>query len=169
MRNHLRTLLAAGTVCAVASVAYAISPSFHFANAFLDPTIPDQLDVSFKETGLGGTGFSNVDITVTAEATVTCQCVNGGGQCPKAANKSTTSSPVTGGGSFPVSNGNTKGTISVSPPACTQPKPSCTPQQTLEVEDVSYTNIQIADLTVQDGPIATSPGSLSAMAIVCPE
>ena len=141
---------------------------FHFADASIDPTTSD-LSVKFKETGLGNLGFSNVDITVTANASVTCQCVNKGGQCPQAANKSTVSAPVTGGGSFPVRNGNTSGTISVSPPACTQPKPSCTPQQTLEVEDVSYTNIQIADLTIGDGPISTTPASLSASAIVCPE
>ena len=169
MRNHLRTLLAAVAISGIAGVAYAISPSFHFANASFDPSIPDQLDVSFKETGLGGTGFSSVDITVTADATVTCQCVNDGGNCPKAANKSTTSAPVSGGGKFPVRNGQTTGTISVSPPACTQPKPSCTPQQTLEVEDVSYTNIMIADLTLSDGPISTTPSSLSATAIVCPQ
>ncbi len=157
MRKHLRILLAAAAVSAIASVAYATSPSFHFANAFFDLNNPDQLDVSFKETGLGNTGFSSVDITVTADATVTCQCVNSGGNCPKAANKSTTSAPVSGVGSFPVRNGQTTGTISVSPPACLQPKPSCTPQQTLEVEDVSYTNIKIADLTVNDGPIPTTP------------
>jgi len=169
MRKHLRILLAAAAVSAIASVAYATSPSFHFANAFFDLNNPDQLDVSFKETGLGNTGFSSVDITVTADATVTCQCVNDGGNCPKAANKSTTSAPVSGVGSFPVRNGQTTGTISVSPPACLQPKPSCTPQQTLEVEDVSYTNIKIADLTVNDGPIPTTPKSLSATSIVCPE
>jgi hypothetical protein len=168
MRKHIRIFLAAVAVCTIAGVAYAISPSFHFANATLDPATSD-LNVSFKETGLGNSGPSSVDITVTANATVTCQCVNNGGQCPKAANKSTTSAPVTGGGSFPVRNGQTSGTISVSPPACQQPKPSCTPQQTLEVEDVSYTNIQIADLTLGDGPIPTTPASLSASAIVCPE
>ena len=169
MRKHLRTLMAAVAVCTIAGgTAYAVNGTFHFANATLDPTTSD-LNVAFKETGLGNLGFSAVDITVTANATVTCQCVNGGGQCPKAANKSTTSAPVTGGGSFRVRNGQTTGTISVSPPACTQPKPSCTPQQTLEVEDISYTNIQIADVTVGDGPIPTSPASLSASAIVCPE
>jgi hypothetical protein len=167
MRKLRTTLLAAVAVCTIGGVAYAISPSFHFANASLSPD--SDLSVMFKETGLGNSGVSNVNITVTAKATVTCQCVNGGGQCPKAANKSTTSAPVTGGGSFPVRNGSTSGTISVSPPACQEPKPSCTPQQTLEVEDVSYTNIQIADLTLGDGPISTTPASLSASAIVCPE
>jgi hypothetical protein len=34
---------------------------------------------------------------------------------------------------------------------------------------VSYTNIMIADLTLSDGPISTTPSSLSATAIVCPQ
>lgn len=166
MRKHL---LAAVAVCAMIAgpAAYAVNGMFHFADASLDSS--GDLIVKFKETGLGNTGFSSVDITVTANASVTCQCVNNGGQCPQAANKSTTSAPVTNTGAFPVRNGQTTGTISVSPPACAQPKPSCTPQQTLEVEDVSFTNIQIADVTVGDGPIPTTPSSVSASAIVCPQ
>jgi len=166
MRKHL---LAAVAVCTMVAggTAYAVNGMFHFADASLDSA--GDLIVKFKETGLGNTGFSSVDITVTANASVTCQCVNNGGQCPKAANKSTVSAPVTNTGAFPVRNGQTTGTISVSPPACAQPKPSCTPQQTLEVEDVSFTNIQIADVTVGDGPIPTTPSSVSASAIVCPQ
>jgi len=165
-----KQLLAAVAVCTMIAggTAYAVNGNFHFANATIDPTTGD-LNVAFKETGLGNTGFSSVDITVTANASVTCQCVNNGGQCPQAANKSTTSAPVTNTGVFPVRNGQTTGTISVSPPACAQPKPSCTPQQTLEVEDVSFTNIKIADVTVGDGPIPTTPSSVSASAIVCPQ
>src|SRR5260370_36711009 len=117
MRKHLRILRAAAAVSAIASVAYATSPSFHFANAFFDLNNPDQLDVSFKETGLGNTGFSSVDITVTADATVTCQFVNSGGNCPKTTHKPTNNALVSGLGSFPRRKRQTTRAISGSPPS----------------------------------------------------
>lgn len=158
MPKHVRALLAAVAISSIAGIAYAAA-SFHFADASVASN--GDLTVSFKETGLGNLGFSSVTIDVTAEATVTCQCVNSGGNCPKAANKSTSTGLVSGGGNFPVRNGQTTGTISVSPPACAQPKPSCTPQQTLELTSVTYSDIMIKDVSANDGPIPTTPPSAS--------
>ena len=158
MRNHLRALLVSAVVCTIAGVAYAAA-SFHFADASVQSN--GDLAVSFKETGLGNLGFSSVTIDVTAEATVTCQCVNKGGKCPSAANKASASGLVSGGGNFPVSNGNTTGTITVHPPVCAPTSPSCTPQQTLEITSVTYSDIMIKDESANDGPIATTPPSVS--------
>ncbi len=165
MRNHLRTLLAAVAISAIAGVAYAAA-SYHFADATVQSN--GDLTVSFKETGLGNTGFSSVNEVVNATDTVNCQCVNSGGNCPKAANKSSTSGAVTGTGNFPVRNGQTTGTITVHPSACGPTSPSCSPPQMLEITSITYTGITIEDVTVNDGPIATTPATAAAtIASVC--
>jgi hypothetical protein len=160
MSKHLRRiLLASVAVSTIAGgVAYAVSGKFHFADATLQTN--GDLTVAFKETGLGNTGFSSVTIDVTAKGSVVCQCVNNGGNCPNAANKSSASGLVSGSGSFPVSNGNTTGTITVHPPACAQTSPSCQPPMALEVLQVSYSGIMIQDVTVGDGPIPTDPANI---------
>src|SRR5437773_5087032 len=118
--------------------AWAISGGFHFANGSASGL---QLRVDFKETGLGNTGFSSVNITVNANATANYQCVNGGSNHPKAANKETVSGPVSGGGGFPVSNGQTTGFILVSLPG--PGSFSCPSGQTLVLTSGTFSNITI--------------------------
>src|SRR5215469_4600106 len=65
---------------------------------------------NFKEAGLGST-VSTEAITLSATATATYACINGGGNHPSASNKETVTSPVSNTGNFPVRNGSTTGTI----------------------------------------------------------
>jgi hypothetical protein len=121
--------------------------------------------VCFKEAGLG----SNVSITYTASAngTATFVCVNGGGQCPNAANKITVNGPVSATGSFTSGkNGSISQCLSIAPPG--PGSFTCPHGQKLTLSEVSYTGISIKDDTTPVGPVATSPSSLSATPFTCP-
>ncbi|HEX9124603.1 MAG TPA: hypothetical protein VF984_14790, partial [Actinomycetota bacterium] len=98
-----------------AQMALADSPHFLFANSSISSST-GALSVSFKEVGLGNTATTeqvtlHVDL-VTAEY----QCWNNGGKHPKAGNKETVSTSLTTPETFPVTNGQTTGTISAGPP-----------------------------------------------------
>ena len=138
------------------SVVLANSASFHFANASASGL---NLSVAFKETGLGNSGASSVQITVDAEGKATYQCFNNGGNHPQAGNKTTVNGPVSGGGEFPVRNGQTTGVITVSLPG--PGTFSCPGGQHLVLESGTFSNITITDVTESDGPIPTSPNSIS--------
>src|SRR5260221_8187115 len=70
----------------------------------------------FKEAGLGSTTTTE-KITLSPDGTATYACINGGGKQPSASNKKTVSGPRSGGGNFPVRNGQTtRGGISPRPP-----------------------------------------------------
>lgn len=118
-------------------------------------TIDDNgtLVVSFDESGVG---TSSIDYTLTASATATYACLNGGGNHPKAANKETLSSDVAGGASFEPKHGRVTGSVSAGPiPAGSF---SCPSGQTLVLASVSYSNIVLTD-TQND--VSASLGSLS--------
>src|SRR5690348_17064573 len=84
--------LALGAVAA--PTAYAGSP--HFINsAFSAASAGNMLTVAGKEAGLGDEAQIHVELSATAE------CINGGGNHPKAVNKTS----VTAAGDFPVQNG----------------------------------------------------------------
>ena len=97
----------------------------------------------FKEAGLGNT-VSTEAITLSATATATYACINGGGKHPSAANKETVTGAVSFTGSFPVRNGSTTGSISVGPPGPGSFK--CPPGQTLTLAFVSYTGVMLTGL-----------------------
>jgi hypothetical protein len=136
------TLLAAVTlaVSMLAAPALADSPHFISASSGLSGS---SLTCTFKEAGLGNLGFSSIRETCSATASATYVCVNNGGNHPKAGNKETVTAPVSGGGNFPIRNGQTTGTITVAPPG-----PggfSCPNGQTLALASVTYTNVQLCD------------------------
>ncbi len=95
----------------------------------------------------GGLGQAQTDYTVTADASATYQCFNGGGNHPKASNKQTVGSTVTS--SFPVNpiNGRVQVTITVSGTPLAQGSFSCPSGQDLYLQSVSYTAITIEDTT----------------------
>lgn len=95
---------------------------------------------NFKEAGLGTTTTSE-NITLSATATATYACINGGGNHPQAANKQTTTTPVSNTQAFPVRNGQTTGTISVGPPG--PGSFSCPGGQKLVLASVSYSNVML--------------------------
>ena len=97
-------------------------------------------------------------ITLSATATATYACVNGGGKHPKATNKASATGQVSNTGSFPVRNGSPTGTIAVGPPPAPAFSPPCNPPMTVVLAQVSYTNVTLTGLA---GDTSTEP-SLSA-------
>jgi hypothetical protein len=119
------------------------------------PCRPDQSRERPGRAGLGTT-VSTEAFSCSADATADYACINGGGNHPKATNKETVSGPVSGGGNFPVRNGSTTGSITVSPPG--PGDFSCPNGQKLVFASVSYTNIVLEGSA---GDTANVPGTLS--------
>jgi len=116
------------------------SPHFQFASNSIGGT--GTLTTSFKEVGLG-TGISSVVISLNADATALYQCFNNGGNHPKAGNKETVQTHLQTSGTFPVSHGNTTGSLSVGPPG-----PggfTCPSGQTLFLQSVTYSHTIVSD------------------------
>lgn len=105
------------------STAWAGSP--HFINVSYTVS-GDTLTVEGKEAGLGNETQVHIEVTATAE------CINPGGNHPKASNKT----DVSGGGDFPVQNG--KAVFSITVTADFQP--DCSPPM-----EVRFTNIVVED------------------------
>jgi hypothetical protein len=130
-----------GAIAALSTVAFAQNEHFINASARLSGT---NLIVSWKEAGLG----ANVLITyrASADASVTYVCVNRGGGNPSASNKTTVSGPVSATGTFSSGkNGNITGSLTLNPPG--PGTFSCPPGQSLEIAQVTYTNVAITDVT----------------------
>src|SRR5215475_15746640 len=120
--------------------------------------------VSWKEAGLGDNQL--ITYVASADATATFNCVNGGGQCPNAANKVTVSGPVSATGTFSSGkNGQITASLTLEPPG--PGEFSCPGGQTLTLSEVSYSNITITDTTNNISKTAT-PSAISATLFVCP-
>ena len=127
-------------VAVTAAVALAAAPKFHSATSSVNNS--GALVVSFDERGLGN---ENIDYTLTADATATYACINGGGKHPQAANKETFADDVSGGGSFEPKNGRVVASLSAGPISAGDF--SCPSGQRLVLASVSYTNIVLTDTT----------------------
>jgi hypothetical protein len=132
-------------------VALADSPHFISASASVDAS--GNLVATFKEAGLGTT-VTTETITLSADASATYACINGGGNHPKATNKETVSGPVSNSDNFPVRNGQTTGSIPVAPPD--SGSFTCPSGQRLVLVFVSYTNVLLTGL---QGDTADIPGT----------
>ena len=104
--------------------AYAGNP--HFVGDISATRSDDTITVTGKEAGLGDEDQIHVVVTATA------QCINPGGNHPKAANKQS----VSAAGDFPVQNGKAEFTISLT--ATFQPQ--CSPPMTVVFTDVVVTD-----------------------------
>jgi hypothetical protein len=157
------TLLSLLMTLYLATTAWAQNP--HFVGKPTATLSGSDVNVCFKESGLGSN--VNINYVASANATATYVCVNNGGQCPNAANKTTVSGPVATPGTF---NSGKNGTISqcltISPPG--PGTFTCPSGQTRTLADVAYTNIAITDTTTPVGPVSTTPSSLSAIIFTCP-
>jgi hypothetical protein len=156
-RILLAIMAALVTVLWSASTALADSPHFLRADASVDQA--GNLVCSFKEAGLGNT-TSTEAVTCSAQGTATYACINGGGNHPQAANKETVSGPVSASGDFPVRNGQTTGTLVVSPPS--QGSFSCPPGQRLVLASVSYSEVTLSGAA---GDTAVVPGTFSRVLV----
>jgi len=128
MRRFL-IVLAVALGLSTLAIPQAFAGSPHFVDDSVKATTSgNTLTVSGKEAGLGNE--QQVHIVVTA----TALCINGGGNHPKAVNKTSANAQ----GDFPVQNG--KADFSLNLTAVFQP--SCSPPMT-----VQWTNIVVTDTT----------------------
>ena len=143
-------------VLALSTLAYAAKPHFSDATAITTDglnsagatsapqTFHGGLLVDFREAGLGATSGTNY--VVSASATATYACVNGGGNNPKASNKVTVSGPVSGGATFSA-DANGQVTAQIAVPPLGPGDFTCPGGQSLVLASVSYTNVRITDTT----------------------
>jgi hypothetical protein len=139
-------LLLLGTSAASASGA-------HFKSATASVNGSGALVVAFDEAGLGN---GDINYTLTADATATYACINGGGNHPKAANKETRAAQVSTGGTFQSKNGRVQASLSTGP--ISAGGFTCPGGQRLVLADVSYSNIVLTDTTSN---VSTTLGSVS--------
>ncbi len=162
MKRLLARIAVSGTLLLGAAVAVADSP--HFVGKVTAKLTEDAVQVCFKEAGLGTNQL--IDYTASANSTATFVCLNGGGQCPNAANKTTVSGPVSATGMFSSGkNGAVNQCLTIDAPSAGTF--SCPGGQTLTLSQVSYSGIQIKDDT-NDVTQAATPASLSATPFTCP-
>jgi hypothetical protein len=116
-----------GLVVLGLGVPPAAAGSPHFVQGIDIDRDGNSLTVSGKIAGLGDEAQVEVQITVDAE------CINPGGNKPKAANKET----LAAAGTFPVQNG--KANFSLTVTATFQP--DCTPPMTLRFSNLTVTDV----------------------------
>jgi hypothetical protein len=126
VRSTVIVAVAAAVMGLVASAALAGSP--HGVHAVTVTQSGNTLTAVGKEAGLGGELQVHIVLNATAE------CINGGGNHPKATNKTS----VSAGDDFPVQNGAAEFSLT----ATATFKPDCSPPQT-----VRFSNVSVVDET----------------------
>jgi hypothetical protein len=164
IRPRARLLVTAAAALALTSgVAWA--QNAHFVGQSTATLNNDSsVDVCFKEAGLGSN--QNITYNTTALATATYVCVNRGGECPNAANKTTVSGPVTDTGTFSSGkNGNINECLTLEPPGPGSFR--CPGGQTRTLSEVTYTNITLTDIT-NSVTSSVTPSTISDAPFTCP-
>ena len=154
------------TLGLTAGIASAQNP--HFISSNFDVNSTGSLVCDFKEAGLGNT-LATAEITCgSPSATATYFCINRGGNHPQAGNKETVTGAVSATGSFPVRNGQTTGTLTVSPPG--PGDFSCPGGQTLFLVEATYDDVFVSGqgATVTDGDISSGCLLTGKLASLCP-
>jgi hypothetical protein len=138
----MRRLLAVLGICTV-TVIGLVAPSFagspHFVSASVTNVTTSSITVSFKEAGLGNEPTVNIKVTATAE------CINGGSNHPKAANKE----GAEASGTFNVNNGQATGSLTATTTL------SCSPPMT-----IAWTDVLVSDTS--NNTSMALPGTFSA-------
>lgn len=130
MKRYL--LLGAISVAALAFPAMATAASPHYITGPTATVQGNSLTVSWKAAGLGNT-VDSVDFSLTGTANVTSQCFTRSGNPVQGVPKQETID-VNVTGTFPVRNGQTTGSLSVSPLSTL----TCTGNQVVRILDVSF-------------------------------
>ena len=133
--------ITATCIVLVFGVSVAFAASAHFLSCSASQQ-GNNLVGSFKIAGLGN---ETTCVTVSATATVTYGCFNKGGNHPEAANKETSSSPVTQSACFTPHNGSISGSVTVTPPG--PGNFSCPSGQELRLISVTYSDVHFVDTT----------------------
>ena len=127
---RLRTRFIAPAVIAAAAVfgfaAPAMAGSPHFVGTPTFTTSGSTVTVSAKEAGLGNE--AQIHVVLTGDAL----CINGGGNHPKAVNKTT----VTAAADEPVQNGKADYTLT----ATATFQPACSPPMTVQFQNLTLTD-----------------------------
>ncbi|KRE26244.1 hypothetical protein [Agromyces sp. Soil535] len=157
--------IAAAAAAALAAVALAIggaAPAYAGSPHFIKQATTASLDgtslvVDFKEAGLESGSVETIQATAHLDATYSC--VNGGGNVPVDAKKTTISSDVSESGTFTAGkNGNVTGSLTLSVPAAADAL-DCPNGQTATLISGTWSDISIEDLT--SGAFLAIPGSFS--------
>jgi hypothetical protein len=147
MSKALKPTLSLAAICVAALTFWTVTASAtsgaHFFSATGSVDNGGALVVSWDEAGVGQ---QQIDYVLTADASATYACINGGDNHPKAANKATFAGPLTSPTvSFLPDNGRVDGSISVGP--LSAGSFACPSGQRLVLASVSYTNILLTDST----------------------
>src|SRR5207248_9839857 len=134
----------------------------HFMSCSSSVNPNGSLSVSFRIAGLGG-GASDT-ITASTTATSTWGCLNGGQECPNAANKFTSSDQITGQLTVTAGhNGSASGTITLSPK---QPANFCPHGQKMVLISVTYSDVTLTNSDTSDS--CTTDGGAASFFPQCP-
>jgi hypothetical protein len=153
-----RTMIALTGLMAITVLAQ----NAHFMSCSSDVNSNGSLACRFRIAGLGG-GASDT-ITATTTATSTWGCLNGGQQCPNAANKFTTSQQISGQLTVTAGhNGSASGTITLSP---ARPANFCPNGQTMVLISVTYSDVTLTNSATSD--TCTTDGGSANFFPQCP-
>lgn len=151
----MKKLLISSALAIIVGSALAQTQGAHFFSATAAVNDNGALVVTFDE---GGVGNATVNEKLTAESQAIYACINGGGNHPKATNKTTVNGPVAAGGEFPrTKNGRVKGSLEGGPPD--EGNFSCPSGQDMVLACVKYTNVVLTDTT--NGVSITPTGTFS--------
>jgi hypothetical protein len=135
MRTMSRTIgVLAGLVSLLVFSSVAVAASPHFIGTPTASVSGNSLTVSFKAAGLGNA--TGATFTLTGTVQVYSRCYNHGGNKPQADNKQETLN-VDQTETFPVRNGQTTGTFTVTPRSTL----TCPGNQIVVIESVEYSDL----------------------------
>jgi hypothetical protein len=164
--NHMKrlsiiTLAMLALIGFMAPTVRAQNPHFQSCSS-TGPDNSGNLQSCFKIAGLGQTPTL---ITASAPASAVYSCQNNGGNCPNAANKTTSTGVSSAQGTFtPTKNGSASGCLTLTPP----PPPSnfsCPGNQTPVLVSVSYGTVT---LSAPNGATCTTGGGSANFFPNCP-
>jgi hypothetical protein len=139
-----------------------LAQNAHFMRCSSSVDSSGNLSVSFRIAGLGS-GASDT-ITASTTATSTWGCLNGGQQCPNAANKFTTSENITGQLTVTAGhNGSASGTITLGPQ---KPSNFCPNGQKMVLISVTYSDVTLTNSATSD--TCTTDGGAANFFPQCP-
>jgi len=145
MRKSSFVMVAAAAVMVlgVAAGTASATSGAHFFSAVGSVNSSGALVVSWDEAGVGQ---QEVDYKITADASATYDCINGGGNHPKAANKVTFQGPLASPVlPFTPNNGRVTGSDTLGP--LSSGSFACPSGQSLVLACVSYSKITLKDIT----------------------
>jgi hypothetical protein len=138
MRKTSRGIAAlVGVLSLLAFSAVAVAASPHFIGTPSATVSGNSLTVSFSAAGLGNA--AGATFTLSGPVTVNSRCYTKSGNKPQAANKQETVN-VSQTETFPVRNGRTNGSFTVSPLSTLQ----CPGGQVVVIESVDFSNLVLS-------------------------